>query len=148
MHNWLLLYIYMSKKYLSICRNPLYFTMSRSQIRFTFTASETGSCAVIIVPFLCITVYGRWSNGEVSLSLFRCRTSTAFSGTMARDFACRLRSAYRFIFIFASLSFSFNAWLSCTVHGCEIVCGSLVFISRPNSAVAGALHVGECCVAL
>ena len=43
MHNWLLLY--MSKKYLSICRNPLYFTMSRSQIRFTFTASETGRFA-------------------------------------------------------------------------------------------------------
>ena len=33
----------MSKKYLSICRNPLYFTIYRSQIRFTFTASETGS---------------------------------------------------------------------------------------------------------
>ena len=28
----------MSKKYLSICRNPLYFTMSRSQIRFTFNS--------------------------------------------------------------------------------------------------------------
>ena len=105
-------------------------------------------CAVIIVPFFCITVYGRWSNGEVSLSIFRCRTSTEFPGTMARDFAYRLRSAYRFIFIFASLSFSFNAWSSSTVCGCEIVAGSLIFISRPNSAVAGAIPVDECGVAL
>ena len=42
MHNWLSLY--MSKKYLSICRNPLYFEMSRSQIRFTFHSLRTGSC--------------------------------------------------------------------------------------------------------
>ena len=34
---YIYIYIYMSKTYLSICRNPLYFTMSRSQIRFTFT---------------------------------------------------------------------------------------------------------------
>ena len=49
---------------------------------------------------------------------------------------------------FRVLSFSFNAWSSSTVCGCEIVAGNLVFISRPNSVVAGAIPVGECGVAL
>ena len=74
-----------------------------------------------------------------SVHLFCCLTNTVFPGTMARDFACRLRSAYRFIFIFAFLSFSFNSLSSSTVCGCEIVAGSLVFISGRGGGVF-ALH--------